>query len=150
MSACLECAALKGEHGPLLLETERFAVHPIVGGGAVPGWLIVAPRRHVEQLDALTSDELAELMPLASRVGAALRASTPCEKLYLALFAEKVPHLHVHLIARPPSLAEELRGPKIFAAEARADPQAIALVAEAVRAALRSSHRERQQRNPAS
>jgi diadenosine tetraphosphate (Ap4A) HIT family hydrolase len=82
----------------------------------VPGWLIVAPLRHVESVDALTTEEQAALMPLVAEVSAALRLETPTEKVYVAVFAEVVPHLHVHVIARPPDLPLAARGPQVFSA----------------------------------
>jgi diadenosine tetraphosphate (Ap4A) HIT family hydrolase len=78
--------------------------------------MVVAPFRHVERLEALTPAEQAALMPLVAEVAAALRVETPCEKVYVAVFSEVLPHLHVHVIARPPDLAEADRGPRVFAA----------------------------------
>jgi diadenosine tetraphosphate (Ap4A) HIT family hydrolase len=82
---------------------------------------VVAPARHVEQIDALTPDEQRGLGPLLAEVAAALRAATPCEKVYVSIFAELLPHLHVHVIARPPGLPEEERGPRLFASARRAN-----------------------------
>ncbi len=131
--SCLECelperAVLHGEGG--------FVVHPVVGGGAVPGWLVIAPRRHVESLEALSEAELAALGPLVARVSSALREATPCAKLYVASFGEVVPHLHVHVIARPPGLDPSLRGPRLFAAEARAPAAEVQAIARAVARSL--------------
>jgi hypothetical protein len=78
--------------------------------------MIVAPLRHVESVDALTAEEQAAFMPLVAQVSAALRQETPTEKVYVALFAEAVPHLHVHVIARPPDLPQADRGAHVFAA----------------------------------
>jgi diadenosine tetraphosphate (Ap4A) HIT family hydrolase len=91
-------------------------VHARLEPGGVPGWMIVAPERHVESLEALTSAERQALLPLVAEVSAALRAETPCAKTYVAVFSEVLPHLHVHVIARPPGLAEAFRGPRVFAA----------------------------------
>jgi diadenosine tetraphosphate (Ap4A) HIT family hydrolase len=93
-----------------------LAVHARLEPGGVPGWMVVAPVRHVERLEALTPQEQALLMPLVVEVAAALQAETPCEKTYVAVFSEVVCHLHVHVIARPPGLAEADRGPRVFAA----------------------------------
>lgn len=136
MSACPECLALADPDTDVILRTARFAVHPVTGGGAVPGWLVVAPLRHVEAIDLLAPEEQRELGPLLAGVGAALRAATPAEKLYVNVFAEVVPHLHVHLIARPPELAPERRGARLFLDPARADPAEVARIAAAVRGAL--------------
>lgn len=101
------------------LRLGRFAVHPKLESPPVPGWLVVAPRRHVEQWDALDARELAELGPLVSRVAAALRACTPTAKVYVSVFAEVLPHFHVHVVARPPELADDERGARLFLSEVR-------------------------------
>ncbi len=123
-TSCPECAiartgSLPG--GARVLRRGAFVVHPIPEPSPVPGWLVVAPARHVEQVDALTPDEQRGLGPLVAEVAAALRAETPCEKVYVSIFAEVLPHLHVHVIARPPGLPEEERGPRLFASARRAD-----------------------------
>jgi diadenosine tetraphosphate (Ap4A) HIT family hydrolase len=104
-----------------MLRRGPFVVHAIPEGGSVPGWLVVAPARHVEQIDALRAEELASLGPLLAQVAAALRAETTCEKVYVSIFAEVLPHLHVHVIARPPGLPAAERGPRLFLAEGRAE-----------------------------
>jgi diadenosine tetraphosphate (Ap4A) HIT family hydrolase len=103
-----------------MLRRGPFVVHAIPEGGPVPGWLVVAPARHVEQIDALRADELASLGPLLAQVAAALRAETSCEKVYVSIFAEVLPHLHVHVIARPPGLPAAEIGPRLFLADGRA------------------------------
>jgi diadenosine tetraphosphate (Ap4A) HIT family hydrolase len=127
--ACPECAAARTGGRPTpLLRRGAFLIHPRPEPAPVPGWLVVAPARHVEQIDALTSDEQRALGPLLAEVAGALRAETPCEKVYVSVFAEVLPHFHVHVIARPPGLPEEEVGPRLFASGRRAD--------EAERAAL--------------
>jgi diadenosine tetraphosphate (Ap4A) HIT family hydrolase len=86
----------------------------------VPGWFVVAPARHVEKIEELGSAELTALGPLLAEVAAALRRETPCEKVYVSVFAEVLPHLHVHVIARPPGLPAEERGSLLFVAQERA------------------------------
>ncbi len=139
MNGCRECDAQKNGETPLLHRSGGFVVHPVLGGGAVPGWLVVAPERHVTQVDALTDEEAAALGPLLKRVGAALREATGGEKLYVAAFGELLPHFHVHLIARPDGFPREERGGRIFASEKRADPAEIERVAERVRELLAGS-----------
>jgi diadenosine tetraphosphate (Ap4A) HIT family hydrolase len=101
-------------------------VHAKLEAGGVPGWMVVAPLRHVEAVDALSAEEQAALMPLVAQVATALRRQTPTEKVYVAVFSEVVPHFHVHVIARPPDLPLADRGPRVFevvapAAARRAD-----------------------------
>jgi diadenosine tetraphosphate (Ap4A) HIT family hydrolase len=97
-----------------------FVVHPLPEGGAVPGWFVVAPLRHVEQVDALSTAELSALGPLLADLAAVLRAETGAAKVYLSVFAEVVPHLHVHVVARPNDLPPAERGARLFLAEGRA------------------------------
>jgi diadenosine tetraphosphate (Ap4A) HIT family hydrolase len=105
-----------------------FVVHPRLETPPVPGWMVVAPVRHVEQWDALDAAELRELGPLLARVSAALRAATPTAKVYVSVFAEVLPHFHVHVIARPPDLPADQRGARLFLAEGNAvDAERLAL-----------------------
>lgn len=126
MTSCPECERIAG--GTELVRRGPFVVHGKWETPSVPGWMIVAPARHVEQIDLLHVEEAAALTPLLVEVTAALRLSTPCEKVYVSVFAEVLPHLHVHLIARAPDAPAEVRGPKVFAAPPIADPS----VADAV------------------
>ena len=86
-------------------------------GTALPGWLVVLPRRHVRRLDELTEAEASELGPLLRVVTAALREATGCQKTYVALFAEAegFGHVHFHVSPRQAGLDPALRGPRVFA-----------------------------------
>lgn len=85
-------------------------------GTSLPGWLVLLPQRHLMALDELTTEEAADLGPLLSAVTSALREIAHCSKTYVALFAEAegFQHLHFHVIPRPPELAAEFRGPRVF------------------------------------
>jgi diadenosine tetraphosphate (Ap4A) HIT family hydrolase len=137
---CLECDFLRsGAHEPPLLRTAHFAVHGKIEIPAVPGWMIIAPLRHVEQVDALDGLAQSELQPLIARVAAALRAATPTARVYVCTWNEMLSHLHIHVIARPPDFPPERRGARLFLEDAPTDPaarQAGHDVARAVLAAL--------------
>ena len=120
-----------------------FVLHPRSEDAAVPGWWIVSPVRHVEQVDQLTADELAALGPAIAEVAAALRASTSCEKIYVNVFAEILPHFHVHVIARPAGLPDSARGPAIFRAPPFADSRSTDAVAARVAARLSGTAQKR-------
>jgi diadenosine tetraphosphate (Ap4A) HIT family hydrolase len=83
---------------------------------ALPGWLVLVARRHVEALDELTEEEAIELGTLIRRVSIALKQVTGCAKTYVAQFAEakEHPHVHVHVVPRMDDQPEERRGPKVF------------------------------------
>ncbi len=83
---------------------------------ALPGWLVVLPKRHVTNLAELTAAESARLGPLLQRLSAALAEVTGCVKTYVALFAEAegFEHLHLHVVPRAPDLPDDRRGPRVF------------------------------------
>ena len=83
---------------------------------AVPGWLVLVPRRHVTTLAELTNAEAAALGSWQVRLSRALARVLGCQKTYVAQFAEAegFAHVHFHVVPRPPDLARDLRGPRIF------------------------------------
>jgi diadenosine tetraphosphate (Ap4A) HIT family hydrolase len=136
---CPECrVAAQGAlvHGLPPLRIGAFAVHPLLEAPPVPGWFVVAPTRHVEQWDALDPGELRELGPLVARVSSALRAETPTAKVYVSVFAEVLPHLHVHVVARPPDHPAEERGARLFLSERRTPDTEVQALARRVYARL--------------
>lgn len=83
---------------------------------AVPGWLVLVPRRHVTALAGLTDAEAAALGTWQVRLSRALARVLGCQKTYVAQFAEAdgFAHVHFHVVPRPPDLGRDLRGPRIF------------------------------------
>ena len=83
---------------------------------ALPGWLVLLPRRHVTAIAELTDDEAASLGTWQVRLSRALHAVTGCAKTYVAQFAEAegFAHVHFHIVPRPPDLADDHRGPRVF------------------------------------
>ena len=83
---------------------------------ALPGWLVLVLRRHIEAIDELTDEEAAELGILLRRTSLALREITGCVKTYVMQFAEMAehPHVHFHVVPRMANLPEERRSTKIF------------------------------------
>jgi diadenosine tetraphosphate (Ap4A) HIT family hydrolase len=83
---------------------------------ALPGWLVLVVRRHIESLDELTDPEAVELGRLIRRVSFALTQVTGCVKTYVIQFADTAehPHVHFHIIPRLADLPEDRRGTQIF------------------------------------
>jgi diadenosine tetraphosphate (Ap4A) HIT family hydrolase len=83
---------------------------------ALPGWLVLVPRRHVTSIAELTDAEAATLGVWQVRLSRALERVLGCQKTYVVQFAEGegFSHVHFHVVPRPPDLARELRGPRIF------------------------------------
>ena len=84
---------------------------------ALPGWLVLVARRHVEAVAELTEDEAVELGVLLRRVSLALQEVTGCVKTYVVQFAEMAehPHVHFHVVPRMADQPEDRRGAKVFA-----------------------------------
>lgn len=84
---------------------------------ALPGWLVIVARRHIEALHELTPDEAAELGVLLRQVSVALRDVTGCLKTYVIQFAEAAehPHVHFHIVPRMADQPEACRSTKVFA-----------------------------------
>jgi diadenosine tetraphosphate (Ap4A) HIT family hydrolase len=120
MPPCAECQAIAAGT-PRALTRGPFVVHARLEPGKVAGWMVVAPRRHVEQIDELGAAEQALLGPLVADVARALRAETAPARVYVAAFGEALPHLHVHVIARPEGLPPGDRGAAVFAEGASVD-----------------------------
>jgi diadenosine tetraphosphate (Ap4A) HIT family hydrolase len=85
-------------------------------GSALPGWLVLIPRRHVTSIAALTDAEAAALGTWQVRLSRALQQVMGCEKTYIGQFAEAAgfAHVHFHIVPRPVDLIHDLRGPRIF------------------------------------
>jgi diadenosine tetraphosphate (Ap4A) HIT family hydrolase len=83
---------------------------------ALPGWVVVAPARHILSLAELSPEEAAALGPLLTAVSRAMIDVTGCVKVYLGLFseAEGFHHLHIHVVPRHTHLPDDLRGPSVF------------------------------------
>lgn len=131
MRECVFCAP-PGEGGAVL---EGFTVRP--AAEPVIGWMIVAPERHLEGWDALAGEDAAALGRLLRRTVAAVRAATRAPKVYVAHFAEVVPHFHVHVIPRPEAVPPEDRGARmLFERAPRAAPEAAAAAAREILARI--------------
>lgn len=83
---------------------------------ALPGWLVLVIRRHIEAIDEMTEAEAVELGILIRQVSKVLKELTGCIKTYVIQFAEAVehPHVHFHVVPRMADQPEERRSTKIF------------------------------------
>lgn len=61
------------------------------------GLCYLEPLRHIRYITELDGKEATEFGPLLANITAALRASTGSKLIYVYIFGDSVPHLHVHL-----------------------------------------------------
>lgn len=85
-------------------------------GTALPGWLVLLPRRHVTAIAELTDAEATSLGSWQVRLSRALHAVTGCAKTYVAQFAEAdgFAHVHFHIVPRMADQRPEHKGPNVF------------------------------------
>ncbi|HEX5572882.1 MAG TPA: HIT family protein, partial [Ktedonobacterales bacterium] len=102
-ATCVACRANRGAivaPGGALYDDGLWRLEHTFEPIPMVGWLVLKPPRHVESLADLTADEAAALGPLLQRITRAMRETLAPAKVYAALFAESVAHLHIHLIPR--------------------------------------------------
>jgi len=64
-----------------------------------PGHVLVIPKRHVPDFDALEEGAYLRLMAVVRRLAPAVRAATRPVKVGVVIAGFDVPHTHVHLIS---------------------------------------------------
>ncbi len=67
-----------------------------------PGFAYLEPKRHITDITRLEGPEAASLGPTLARVTAVLREVTHVERVYIYVFGDGVPHLHLHLAPHRP------------------------------------------------
>lgn len=119
MIECYSCA--QEGHLEIASQSERVwlgdhwrVAHAI--GCALPGWLVVLPRRHTTTIAEHSHAEAVELGELLVATSRALQQVTGCQKTYVAQFAEATgfAHTHFHVIPRAADLPHEHAGPGVF------------------------------------
>jgi histidine triad (HIT) family protein len=74
------------------------------------GHLFVEPRRHAAGLTDLTEPEAQAVGSWCARASRALREVAGADHVSAAVLGNRVPHLHVHLLARYPGTPREFWG----------------------------------------
>lgn len=117
---CYVCKSLSGERrispGPTVYEGRLWVVEHAYPT-KLKGWMVIVPKRHVETLHELSTKEFVELAEITERLTKLLHKELDCEKEYLMCLAEQehFNHIHFHIVPKPRSLPDELKGAKIFA-----------------------------------
>jgi diadenosine tetraphosphate (Ap4A) HIT family hydrolase len=104
---CFVCAMLDGhpDYDHPLLYADGTVVAFLSRYPTLLGYSIVAPRRHVEHAVAdLDLDEYLQLQTVIHRVGRAISAAVPTERLYVMSLGSQQgnAHLHWHIAPLPP------------------------------------------------
>jgi diadenosine tetraphosphate (Ap4A) HIT family hydrolase len=105
--SCLACDVLAGRIEPpggTIYEDEGWVVDHSISPVALRGWLIVKPRRHVENLGELTDAEAAHSGPILRSAAAAVQNALAAERVYVCSFGEEWRHVHIHVVPRYPEM----------------------------------------------
>jgi histidine triad protein len=95
------------DEGRVFVENEHAFAFP-TNIPITPGHSLVCPRRVVETIDELTTEELVSLFELLELVKGGLRAVVGAEGFNCAWneggkpYGQSVPHLHIHVVPRTP------------------------------------------------
>lgn len=64
----------------------------------VKGHTLVIPKREVDLIFDLESEEFKNLWAFAQKVAKQIQAGIPCERVGIAVIGLEVPHAHIHLV----------------------------------------------------
>ena len=108
---CFVCALARGERGPnRVIYEDELALAWLNPWPVLEGYTLVAPKRHVEQVVAdFSEDEYVALQRVVHRVGRAVQATLPTERLYVLSLGSQQGnrHVHWHLVPMPPGVPFE-------------------------------------------
>lgn len=62
------------------------------------GHTLVVPKKEVDYIFDLNTEELGDLMSFAKKVAQAIEQAIPCKRVGLSVIGLEVPHTHIHLI----------------------------------------------------
>ena len=105
--SCLACDVLEGRIEPpggVIYEDELWVVDHSISPVALKGWLIVKPRRHVENFGELTDEEATRFGPISRTAAAAVQNALRPDRVYVCSFGEEWRHVHVHVVPRYPGM----------------------------------------------
>ncbi len=117
VASCYTCRHNRGElHTPggVIYQDALWSLQHAAEPVPLVGWLVLKPLRHVEAFADLTPEEAASFGPLVHRITRAMTEVLRPVKVYLSMYMESAPHLHVHLIPRYVDIPTERRGADIF------------------------------------
>ena len=82
----------------------------------VAGFSYLEPRRHISDITELDGDEAASFGPTIAAASKAIKDATGAELVYVYVFGDGVPHLHVHLAPHrtvgSPLVSDMIKGAK--------------------------------------
>jgi diadenosine tetraphosphate (Ap4A) HIT family hydrolase len=105
--------------------------------GDVPGWVMLATKKHTEGMWSLSAEEAAGVGGAISAVGRAVKEATGAQRVHLVFLGEHALHFHLGFFPRADGESPLLdNAPLLAAAQTRVDAEQARAVAERIRSAL--------------
>ncbi|MFZ0043527.1 MAG: hypothetical protein WAK93_19620 [Solirubrobacteraceae bacterium] len=137
LSDCAICAMVDAEPAGGWAYEDQSWVAGTLAGLEIPGWIVLALRRHAVEAAPLSEREAADLGVAIRRVSAALEDVTDAERVYLQAYGELERHWHLLITARGADVPPEHRHIAFFAHRGEyIDAPAARRVVEKLRALL--------------
>ena len=105
--SCSLCDRIRSSPDSMTLWKTSHALLYHMSGIDLPGYLVVAPTRHVEHAGELHDSELGDLARLQSHATREILKIPGVRKIYTLSFGEVLPHLHIHLFPRTDFMIED-------------------------------------------
>jgi diadenosine tetraphosphate (Ap4A) HIT family hydrolase len=113
----------------------------VLPGLELPGWIVLAVRRHTTDAAALRHDAAESLGPVIVRLSRAIRDAVGAERVYVLAYGENAPHWHVLLAGRGAHVPPEHRHAAFWIhREQYVDPAAAQAAAARIRDGLLVTH----------
>lgn len=126
MTDCALCAGNELIESATAPARERVRVtdgwRVVAHRSALPGWMLLVPRRHVESLHEFTDGEATELGALIRDATAVLVTEFGAQKSYVMQFAEGMKHAHFSIAPRMTDLPLDRVGAAISAYNSQDTP----------------------------
>lgn len=138
-SECTVCSFMASPpEGGWYAETDLWRVGPHPSA-KTPGWICAFLKRHAEGLTEMNAEELASMGPVLGEAAAALTEVTSPERVYMMLFGENAPHVHIVLMPRGKDVPPEHRSSSLHVnGKLYADPEAYEATGAKIRATMQA------------
>jgi diadenosine tetraphosphate (Ap4A) HIT family hydrolase len=114
---CLSCDVIAGRRetpGGVIFENHHWHLSHQVSPPQLAGFLILQPKRHIEHVGDLSTEESATMGPLMSAASQALNRHLEARKVYVTSFGSLVTHVHFYLVPLTHAIPESLSGANLL------------------------------------
>src|SRR5690606_14135997 len=114
---CRSCRENEGVEIPVhgvAAKTARWFVRHAPPPYGLAGWMVIQPIRHIASPEQFDDEEAREFGTFLRHCQRVLRSTTGALRMYTAIMAENVPHMHIHLVPRYEQMPLGMKGWAVF------------------------------------